>query len=43
MLTVIRSEVGQVGMVGDSQTGKTTLRDLYIDGEHDIDFKETLG
>merc|ERR1711934_700512 len=29
-------------MVGDSQTGKTTLRDLYIDGEHDIDFKETL-
>eukprot|EP00658_Telonema_sp_P-2_P032197 TRINITY_DN2389_c0_g1_i3.p1 TRINITY_DN2389_c0_g1~~TRINITY_DN2389_c0_g1_i3.p1 ORF type:complete len:306 (-),score=83.84 TRINITY_DN2389_c0_g1_i3:417-1334(-) len=32
----------KIGMVGDTQTGKTTLRDAFIDGEHHVDFKQTM-
>jgi len=32
----------KIGMVGDTQTGKTALREVYMDGQFDVDFRETL-
>ncbi len=33
----------KVGMVGDSQIGKTSLMVKYVEGKFDEDYIETLG
>ena len=33
----------KVGMVGDSQVGKTSLMVKYVDGSFDEDYIQTLG
>ncbi|KAF9252469.1 P-loop containing nucleoside triphosphate hydrolase protein [Marasmius fiardii PR-910] len=41
--TEIRSVVIKVGMVGDSQIGKTSLLVNYVEGSFDEDYIQTLG
>ena len=38
-----RSVVIKVGMVGDSQIGKTSLMVKYVEGSFDEDYIQTLG
>jgi Gtp-binding protein of the ras superfamily involved in termination of M-phase len=40
---VFRSVVVKVGMVGDSQIGKTSLMVKYVEGSFDEDYIQTLG
>ena len=39
----VRSVVIKVGMVGDSQIGKTSLMVKYVEGSFDEDYIQTLG
>ena len=43
VLTCWNSVVIKVGMVGDSQIGKTSLMVKYVDGSFDEDYIQTLG
>jgi Gtp-binding protein of the ras superfamily involved in termination of M-phase len=40
---VLQAVVVKVGMVGDSQIGKTSLMVKYVEGKFDEDYIETLG
>ena len=40
---MFRSVVIKVGMVGDSQIGKTSLMVKYVEGSFDEDYIQTLG
>ncbi len=42
-LFMSRSVVIKVGMVGDSQIGKTSLMVKYVEGSFDEDYIQTLG
>ena len=42
-LLTSRSVVIKVGMVGDSQIGKTSLMVKYVEGSFDEDYIQTLG
>src|SRR5260370_37619617 len=42
-LTSVPSVVIKVGMVGDSQIGKTSLMVKYVEGSFDEDYIQTLG
>ena len=42
-LTSLSSVVIKVGMVGDSQIGKTSLMVKYVEGSFDEDYIQTLG
>ena len=42
-LTAVQSVVIKVGMVGDSQIGKTSLMVKYVEGSFDEDYIQTLG
>lgn len=42
-LTLLPSVVIKVGMVGDSQIGKTSLMVKYVEGSFDEDYIQTLG
>jgi len=42
-LIMSRSVVIKVGMVGDSQIGKTSLMVKYVEGSFDEDYIQTLG
>lgn len=42
-LTTLSSVVIKVGMVGDSQIGKTSLMVKYVEGSFDEDYIQTLG
>ena len=39
----LKSVVIKVGMVGDSQIGKTSLMVKYVEGSFDEDYIQTLG
>lgn len=43
VLTYWNSVVIKVGMVGDSQIGKTSLMVKYVEGSFDEDYIQTLG
>jgi hypothetical protein len=43
VLTCYHSVVIKVGMVGDSQIGKTSLMVKYVEGSFDEDYIQTLG
>jgi GTP-binding protein of the ras superfamily involved in termination of M-phase len=43
VLTYYHSVVIKVGMVGDSQIGKTSLMVKYVEGSFDEDYIQTLG
>jgi GTP-binding protein of the ras superfamily involved in termination of M-phase len=43
MLLTYYSVVIKVGMVGDSQIGKTSLMVKYVEGSFDEDYIQTLG
>ena len=43
ILFTSRSVVIKVGMVGDSQIGKTSLMVKYVEGSFDEDYIQTLG
>lgn len=43
ILTGTHSVVIKVGMVGDSQIGKTSLMVKYVEGSFDEDYIQTLG
>jgi len=43
LLTYWNSVVIKVGMVGDSQIGKTSLMVKYVEGSFDEDYIQTLG
>lgn len=43
LLTRLISVVIKVGMVGDSQIGKTSLMVKYVEGSFDEDYIQTLG
>ena len=42
-LVLCKSYVVKVGMVGDSQIGKTSLMVKYVEGHFDEDYIQTLG
>lgn len=42
-MTIVFSVVIKVGMVGDSQIGKTSLMVKYVEGSFDEDYIQTLG
>ena len=41
--STLRSVVIKVGMLGDSQIGKTSLMVKYVEGHFDEDYIQTLG
>ena len=43
LMTKLRMLIAQVGLIGDSQIGKTSLMVKYVEGRLDEDYIETLG
>jgi GTPase SAR1 family protein len=43
LILLVNSVVLKVGMVGDSQIGKTSLMVKYVEGTFDEDYIQTLG
>ncbi len=43
MTTTCETAHAQVGLIGDSQIGKTSLMVKYVEGRLDEDYIETLG